>query len=401
MIKKFRKKLTVVIAAILFLVFAAQITTVDVINYQDRRADACRTAEMIAERYNVFGHSGGEWKDSPDFMSPEGYYVLLVNSIGSAELLASDGEVDLSEKQLLAYLNLALKKEDKSGIVDDMFFAVSESPWGRIVVLTDNAGFERSVGRMLFVSGLLMLISALLSYVVARSIAGQTVKPVERGFAKQKQFISDAGHELKTPLTVIGANAELLENEIGDNKWLGYIRSEAARMNDLVLNLLTLAKLDNAEDAQRVYSSFDLSKTVEGMAMTFESVAFENGVQLDTDIDADVTFVGNQAEIRQLASILIDNAIKHSKSGGTITVALKKGKAKGKNRFSVSNEGEAIPLSEREKIFERFYRVDEARTGSENRFGLGLAIAKSITENHKGSISVDCMDGVTTFTALL
>ena len=265
-------------------------------------------------------------------------------------------------------------------------------------MLTDRTGLRESMRQIRLLSLAVTPFAAGLSILLAYLIARQIVLPVEKSFEKQKQFISDAGHELKTPLTVIGANADLLESEIGDNKWLEYIRSETARMNGLVKSLLTLARMENTEPPDTVKSNFDISKTVEEMTMVFESVIYENELTLTTEIEPAVFLRGSRDEIKQLVSILIDNAVKHCKKNGVITVSLKRGKNKNRVLLSVANQGDPIPENERSRIFERFYRADESRSGSENRFGLGLAIAKAITERHRGQISVDCRDGVTVFT---
>lgn len=398
MIKKLKTKIIVVITVILFLVFAFQLITLNIINFQNKYQDGCRSAGLLAKKFNAFSSESGSQSSYPDFVAPEGYYAVLFDTTGSVRAIVSGGVTAATEQDLQKYITAVFAKEKKEGQVYDMFYALEESPLGNILVLTDNSGMRASTHRMLLLSFIAAIAAAGLSFALAWFIAGQIVAPVAKSFEKQKQFISDAGHELKTPLTVIGANADLLESEIGDNKWLGYIRSETSRMNGLVLNLLTLARMDNAEQKGLVATEFDLSKTIEEMAMVFESVAFENNLTMETDIDSGFSLKGNRDEIKQLASILLDNAVKHSEKGGKITVSLKHGKSKGKILFRVSNQGDPIPESEREKIFERFYRADESRTGSENRFGLGLAIAKSIAERHKGQISVSCNSGITTFT---
>jgi len=216
------------------------------------------------------------------------------------------------------------------------------------------------------------------------------IKPVKDTFEKQKQFISDASHELKTPISVISANADVLENEIGHNKWLSYIKSESTRMNKLVNHLLTLARLDDAKHTYH-FTEFNLGKTVLNVALPFESTAFEANIDFSLSIDDRIQYNGQKEEIMQLTAILIDNAIKHTDAGGTVKVTLKQ--LSGKRFLEVYNPGQGIARKEKSKIFERFYRSDEARSRSLESYGLGLSIAKSIVRNHKGKIEVQSLEG--------
>lgn len=208
--------------------------------------------------------------------------------------------------------------------------------------------------------------------------------------------MADASHELKTPIAVIMANAEALEKEPEEKKWLNNIKSEADRMNELVTSLLDLAKLEEGKEVQQ---EENLSKIVEMSVLTFESLMYENKIELEYDIQKVINIKCNSSQIKQLVAILIDNAIKHSETNGKISIALKK--QKNDTVLTVSNRGKEIPKEIREKIFERFYRADESRNRDTNRYGLGLAIAKNIVENHNGKISVESEKGITTFKVVL
>jgi signal transduction histidine kinase len=228
-------------------------------------------------------------------------------------------------------------------------------------------------------------------------LSGWLVRPVEEAFEKQKQFISDASHELKTPITVILSNSELLEDEIGDNKQLSYIKNECDRMHNLVTSLLTLTRLEQTPYKEVEKNDFCISDTILERVLPLESVAFEKGVMMDYDnVTEDLHLFGVREQIGQVAAILIDNAITHTDNGGTITISL--WKTPHHIHFSVANTGKEIPADEREKLFERFYRADESRNRASGHFGLGLSIAKTIVTNHHGKINVDCLNGTTTFT---
>ena len=217
---------------------------------------------------------------------------------------------------------------------------------------------------------------------------------MEKSFTKQKQFIADASHELKTPLSVIIACAETLEENPKEQKWIENIKNESNRMSKLVTNLLDLAKLEEGNN-KALYEEINLSKLVEKSILPFESLAYEQNIKLDYEINENILFKCNSEEIKELLSILLDNAIKHSSKKGSIRVNLNI--IKNDIVLETINKGNPIPKGEEEKIFERFYRVDKSRNRNENRYGLGLAIAKCIVTNHNGKISAFSNNEYTTF----
>lgn len=190
------------------------------------------------------------------------------------------------------------------------------------------------------------------------------------------------------------ANAEALENEQNERKWLNNIKNEAERMNELVTDLLDLARLEN-DVSKENFQVENLSKIVEKTILTFESIMYEKKIKLEYDIKENINIVCNNNQIKQLLVILIDNAIQHSKENGEIKVTLRS--EKNDVALNVTNKGKEIPKDMYEKIFERFYRVDESRNRNTNRYGLGLAIAKNIVINHNGKINVQSENGYTTF----
>lgn len=190
------------------------------------------------------------------------------------------------------------------------------------------------------------------------------------------------------------ASVETLENNPEEKKWLENIKEETNNMNKLVSNLLELSKTENIENKE-IYTEINLSKLIENKSLSFESVMFENKVELNLDIEKEINFQCDQDRIKELLSILLDNAIKHSVNNSKITVTLFK--EKDIINLWIKNKGESIPKEEREKIFERFYRIDKSRNRNTNRYGLGLSIAKNIVNNHNGEIHVDCSHGYTTF----
>lgn len=254
---------------------------------------------------------------------------------------------------------------------------------------------ENQVKRIFGVAIISAILALIAIYIIAKKLSNLIVKPVEETMEKQKQFISDASHELKTPLAVIEANADVLENEIGkENKWISYIQTEIESMNKLINELLLLAKIENVDNLKE-YKEFDLSKQVEIIISMFESLAYEKNVKVTSNIQENIIMNGIKEDVEHILSTLLDNAIKHTTPEKEVIVEL--GKEKNDIVLQVKNMGEPIPEKEKDKIFERFYRVDKSRNRNEKRYGLGLAIAQSTVKKYNGKIEVICKDGITNF----
>lgn len=262
------------------------------------------------------------------------------------------------------------------------------------LIIIDNSNINHRLSSLLRFSVLIFILLEVLAGYISIMLTRWLVRPVEEAFNKQRQFVFDASHELKTPLAVIIASAEMLEKNPKEKKWLSNIKSEADRMNKLVINLLDLAKTESLPSKLK-YSTVNLSKETERSTLTFEGLVFEKGLEIDYDIEDNIEFSCDLDKIKELLSILLDNAIKHSYDNTKIRVNLFKEKEN--IILEVINNGDDIPKDKQNKIFERFYRVDEARNRNENRYGLGLAIAKNIVDIHQGKISVTSSNNYTTF----
>ena len=242
----------------------------------------------------------------------------------------------------------------------------------------------------------ILLISLLLLLGVSILLSRWATRPVEKAWKQQRQFLSDASHELKTPLTVILSNAELLEAaslEDRPARWADNIHTEARRMRSLVEEMLTLARADNMVRTA-VLTEVSLSDIAADCALAFEPVAFEAGKSLDYTLAENVTVLGDGEKLRQLISVLLDNAIKYGADGGTVTLSLEKTDRQAK--LTVSNPGDPIPPEQLGHLFERFYRADDSR-GEKSGFGLGLSIAQTIAAEHKGTLKAESDDISTRF----
>ncbi|MBR1802596.1 MAG: HAMP domain-containing histidine kinase [Clostridia bacterium] len=323
-------------------------------------------------------------------------YTILLDSNNQVKEIVSHTEDGMSDSEITTLANeiIGQQKENYTKIGNLYFdnYSYSYQKY-RFLTIIDNTVAKERVVSLLKSSLLIFVCLELVIIYVSIKLTSWIIKPVLETFEKQKQFIADASHELKTPIAVIMASSEALEKDY-ETKWIHNIQSETERMSRLVSNLLDLAKLENGAN-QEQYALNNLSKTIEISILTLEGLMYEKNITLNYQIEENIQFRCDNDQMKQLMAILLDNAIKHSSKDGEIVVLLKKEKSD--IMLVVKNKGEGIPKGSEEKIFERFYRADESRNRDENRYGLGLAIAKSIVTNHGGKISAHSENGYTTF----
>ena len=333
-------------------------------------------------------------------------FVVTVED-GTITNVNDGGQVNVSEETAEEAAELALEAGTNRGLLGSLKlrFLVEQVPDGTIRIAFADYTWETSSLRTLILSCLLIWCLAMAAFFfVGLFLSVLALRPAEKAWKQQRQFVADASHELKTPLTVILANTGIVlahpdEPVSAQSKWLEYTQEEARQMKGLVEDLLFLAKSDAARQEFHA-AELDLSEVVQGCLLPFEPVAFEAGVQLEARVDLGLTLTGDEAQLRRLIRILLDNGIKYADGNGTVTLTLTRQQEK--LRLSVHNTGAAIPPEHLPHLFERFYRADAARDRAQGGYGLGLAIAKAITEQHRGSITVASRpDTGTVFTVLL
>lgn len=375
MIKKLKSRIFWILMLAFSIIVIGVISLFGILNYNNTIKSS---TEMISRMANVF-------EDRLEGM----YHVTVENSN-----IVSYANTNLNDeiKQYAVKLSTSNKE---TGIIGNYIFKIRNMPNNRkeITFLENEMAITRAKN-IIILSIFISILCLLIIYVTAKKLSIAIVKPVEETFEKQKQFISDASHELKTPLAVIEANSEVLENEIGKNKWMTYIQNEIDSMNKLINELLLLAKTENINDIKE-RTKIDVSNEIEIVSSMFESMAYENNIDIETNIQKGVILNANKEDLEHIASVLVDNAIKHTTPKGKIIIELKK--EKNEIVLNVKNMGDPIPENERTRIFERFYRIDKSRNRKEKRYGLGLAIAKSMVDKYKGNIYVDYKDGFTIF----
>ena len=331
------------------------------------------------------------FEDTPAFQLST-FYSVAVSKDGQILAVANSQTAVYDDSELGAAALEIVESGKTDGVKGSLIYHMADKGGYILVAFMDNTIIQESM-TTLFRYTLIFGASAILAFFfLAVYLARKIVQPLEESYQKQKQFISDAGHELKTPVSVVSANAELLSREIGKNQWLANIQYENERMGMLVSQLLELAR---TEDAALQMEPVDLSRLVSGEALPFESVVFEKGLTLDQEAAGGLYVNGNSVQLKQLTAILLDNAVRHCRPDGEITLGLKG--VRNYAVLSVINDGEEIPEAHRSQIFERFYRMDTARSSEGQHYGLGLAIAKAIVSAHHGKIEVQCRNGKVEF----
>ena len=322
------------------------------------------------------------------------YTIVLDESGHYSEIINNTNNEKLDEKYIKKIAINIIENHDNNFYIGNLYkdkYAYVFTPQNTLVIM-DNTKLNSTLIKNLFSHILLFILCEIIIFVITYLITKWIITPVKKSFEKQKVFVADASHELKTPLSVMIASADAYFNDKND-KWVKNMKNESERMIKLVTELLDLAKTEEEQDI--TMEDNNLSDIIESSTLTFESLFYENNIKLKYDIEKDIKLSCNETLITELMSILIDNAIKHSKEKGKVIVNLYK-----KNRqiiLEVKNKGLPIKKEDEEKIFERFYKSDTSRNRNSNNYGLGLAIAKNIVLKHNGNISAYSSNGYTTF----
>ena len=396
MFKRFRIKIIAIIMSVLAILFVSILLSIYFVSYQKSIDHTQHVLKKLCRK------TGFEMLDDPqkggEYFDAARYYLVLVGNDQTIRQISNNGKSGYSDKEL-GNLALAFSQKDAdSGSVGDLSYVKVMRQKGIYVAFVNNSIQSSYYGTLLYTISIFGCIGLILLLIVSIWLSRWLINPVETVFEKQKQFISNASHELKTPIAIISSNADVLEREIGESKWVNYIKTETTRLNGLVSDLLQLATIDSKVD-KNLFTKLNFSELVMSIVLPFESVAFEKQVNLNEQIEDNIYIVGDGIKLGQLLVILIDNALKYSENGGNILIKLIQ--HRDKRILTVSNTGEEIPISEQELIFERFYRVDAAHTREDGNYGLGLSIAKAITLSHNGKITVVSKNNVTTFKVVL
>ena len=395
MIKKLRFKFVVINMTIVTLMLAVILGLVFYFTRADLESESIHMLQSIAAQ--PF-HLGVPSERGEDVRLP--FFTIQLGPFG--ELAATGGGYyDLSDEAFLQDLvEEAFSSPRRLGVISayNLRYYRADTPVNQCLVFADTSSESATLDNLVRTCIVIFCLSFFLFLGISILLSKWAVRPVERAWQQQRQFVADASHELKTPLTVILTSAELARSPdyLPDDRdrFLASIQTMSQQMRSLIEQLLQLARADQAE-TKAAFAPVDLSRLVSNVLLPFEPIFFEAGLPLTADLVDGIQVTGDAAQLRQVLEILLDNARKYARAGGTTWVTLER-KSKSRCILAVADQGEAIPPQALAHIFERFYRADPARsrTGS---FGLGLSIAEAIVKRHRGRISAESREGINTF----
>lgn len=430
MFKKLRNRFIILNMSIISVVMISAFVVIYFTTYNNTQTENRNKLEMLSSRANTVAPS------LPDSTKKDNIIISMIPSDSSSSfriLANSDGNIvkiishiDMSEEIYFKVAELAWNEKKDYSIIslENKRWQYKISPIGRNFIthengnktiinfndgnyqitfldVTDSHKTLMELFTTLFFVGIIMLF---VIFAISLFFANRSIKPISEAWEKQKQFIADASHELKTPLAIINANSDALlanqeETIKSQKKWLDYIKNQIDRMSKLVNDLLYLAKTEDT-NSKILYIPFNISEVVSDVILSMEAVAFEKDIRLLQDIEANIIIKSDCEKIKQVVTILVDNAIKYTDEKGCIDIMLKK--TRHQLVFSIKNSGKGIPKENITKLFDRFYRADSARTQENGGYGLGLSIAKAIIDRLDGKIYADSVkDEGATFTFIL
>lgn len=401
MIRTLQKKFVFTAMAAITVLLLVLLGAINVINAWSVDQQTERMLMMLSENEQSPApqkpHEGGR----QGFLTPPITEDTAMSAVYFLVRLSAEGEVlrtdvsriaSVTEKEAKKYAETVSESEKLSGTIGHFKYMVTVPPDNKekTIVFLDTSSQVYMILRVLALSVLMGFLCWVLMLLLVIVLSKRAILPIARSMEKQKQFVTDAGHEIKTPLSIILANTDALELHDGASKWSKNIREQTLRLNGLMQNLLTLAKMEEGQ-AEIVFTDFSADKLLEETLEPFYELAQKNEIEIQTDIQPDTELYANRDNIMRLFSILMDNAVKYTNPKGKIVISLKKQEKE--VLFQIKNTCEKIPEAEAERMFDRFYRGDAARTQKNGGYGIGLSAARAIVEAHKGSIKAGYENG--------
>lgn len=398
MIGKLRIKLIIASMVSLLTVLLVIMTAINLLNYFKIVSDADSTLTLLAENDGAFP-GGGRIQPPPDedfaphapHLSPEfpyetRYFFAVLDADGTVASVNTGKIAAVDTSEAIEYALCVWQQGKTQGFLGSYRFLRSETTAGQTLILFLDCRRSLDTARTLLLSCLgVSTVGSLLVLLLLIFLSSRIVRPFHISYEKQKQFITDAGHELKTPLTIINADAELLAMDIGENEWLTDIQYQTSRLANLTGDLILLSRMEEAQPQLQLLE-LPLSDLVEETALPFQAVARAQGKTLDCHIEPLISLCGEEKSLRKLVSILLDNAVKYAAPHSTITCTLDR--YKGAPRLTVHNLVEGgVTREQTARLFDRFYRTDQSRNSQTGGYGLGLSIAAAIVSAHKGRIT--------------
>ena len=416
MIKKLRHKFIAISVLSVFLVLAVIMSAINILNYSRVVRDSDAVLNVLAENDGQFPKREGGFKHRErsrdwlfDELSPELSPELAYESRYFTVRMSAEGNVTSVDTGRISAVDTETAKEyaeelwessRTSGFVSNYRFLKKDDCGDTVLIFLDCRSRISSFRSFLIYSILVSLAGMVAVAVLVLLLSKMVMKPVQESYEKQKSFITDAGHEIKTPLTIIDADATILEMDCGeDNEWIRDIRAQVSRLSSLTKDLIYLSRME--EEKPHVQNiDFPLSDVIIETAQSFQSLAKVQEKTFTVEVEPMLNLCGDEKAITHLVSILLDNALKYSDEKGTISLrAYSKGRSV---CIEVFNTAENVDTSGLDRLFDRFYRADKSRNSQTGGYGIGLSIAKAVVEAHKGKITASSADGKSlTITAVM
>jgi len=322
------------------------------------------------------------------------YFSVTLTSDGSISEIDTGKISSVDSDKAAEYAEIVFEVGKERGIVDDYRYRMVEGESEILIVFCYCGRVMDSARDFLIISVCITVACLILVFVIILIASGRVIRPAAEQYEKQRRFITDAGHELKTPLAIINADCEVVEDDLDEDsrQWTDDIKKQVGRLTELTNELIFLAKSEEGKTSGMVFAEFSLSDTARDMAESFRGAAVASGKKFSVDVEDGIRFNGEKKSIERLISILMDNAIKYSPEDGEVKFSLKRS---GKSAFVTVFNTCTTPVNQEDlkHMFDRFYRSDKSRNSKTGGYGIGLSIAKSITEAHKGKIQAQSPDG--------
>ena len=397
MIRKIKIKFIILSMTALFVLLSLIVTGMNVVNYNAVVKESDDILAVLSKNRGAFPDlDDGKKEIVPPNMSPETpyesrFFSVLMNGDGDV-IQANTSRIKVVDTQMaIEYANQAFQEKKSRGFIGSYrFVRNSEENTIRITFL-DCGRKINAFHTFLFASIAMASAGYAAFFVVILFFSGRIIRPIVESYEKQKRFITDAGHEIKTPLTIIHADVDVLEMEFGENEWLDDIQKQTKRLSALTNDLVYLSRIEESDDAMQMIE-FPFSDVVSEAAASFQALAQTQEKSFRCDIQPMLSYVGNEKAIRQLVNILMDNALKYSPSRGTVSIqAEKQGRQIQLTVFNTTLT--PVPKDQLNLIFERFYRIDSSRSTQTGGYGIGISVARAIVSAHKGKSRAATQDG--------
>ena len=392
MINNLRRRMIWVCGTSVVLVFICIFLVIYVLGYRQLNHNMDMMAERIAEGNGAFrpfdqhNPKPPEMNRDPDFFTDETpfstrYFTVWLGKNGEIAEVNLKSISSVTKEDAIGFAEKVLVQDKDRGWLGEFRFQVFSADKGTGIVFVDG-GTNRATTRTLILTAAAVLMgSMLVILIIIVVVSKRVVRPIAQSYEKQKQFVTDAGHELKTPLTLILTNLDIVETELGHSEWLDDIRTEGLRMNSLVGQLTALSRLDE-ESATLSITEFSFGDVCSDTVAEFAPLVHRKGLTIQSNIQPEMPLRGDEGAIRRLVTILMDNAVKYCDPQGDISLTAS---SRRQTELRVENSCTGVDNMELSRLFDRFYREDKARTPG-NSFGIGLSLAKAIAEKHRGEI---------------